>query len=125
MANLILFRSSIICSFLHLISMILYPPSLAYGSFITVALSTSIFNHGRTSDFWQWSDRIIMIIGSGITIYMAPNMTIKSLIVIMGFLYGLSKKYQNVLFHLGAHGLITIVNTTILYTKYHNLNTIK
>ncbi len=121
MANLILFRSSIICSLLHVISMILYPPSLAYGSFISVALSTSIFNHGLTSDFWKWSDRIIMVVGSGVTIYMAPTTAIKLFVVIMGILYGLAKKYNHVAFHLGAHGLITIINISILYRLYHNL----
>jgi hypothetical protein len=102
--------------------MILYPPSFAYGSFISVALSTSVLNHGLTSKFWMLSDRIIMVVGSGVTIYMAPNTIIKCLVVIMGILYGLAKKYRHIVFHLGAHGLITIVNISILYTLYHNLN---
>ncbi len=93
-----------------------------YGSFLTIALTTSVCNHGLTSDFWKWSDRIVMVVGSGVTIYMAPSATVKSVVLLLGLLYGAAKKYACVEFHLGAHGLLTLVNINILYTNYYTLN---
>jgi hypothetical protein len=124
MANHTLFKSSVICSLLHCISMAMYPPSLLYGTFITLALSTSVLNHGLTSNVWKWSDRIIMVAGSGVTIYMASTPTIKHLIVVLGLLYGAAKRYNNVCFHIGAHIVLTCINMQILYTLYHNTHTL-
>ncbi len=121
MANIILFNSSLICSLAHIIVMILYPPSFVYGSFLTLALTTSVCNHGLTSDVWKWSDRVVMVVGSGVTIYMAPSTTVKSLVLLLGLLYGAAKNYAHVGFHLGAHGLLTLVNIHILYTNYYTL----
>lgn len=95
--------------------MISYPPPITYGSFIITALSTSILNHGLTSEFWKWSDRIIMVIGSGVTIYMSPALFFRILVILMGLMYGLAKNKNNVKFHLASHILITIVNVSILY----------
>ncbi len=119
MANRLLFRSSVLCSLLHLITMIMYPPPALYGSFIGLALTSSICNHGLTSEFWKWSDRIIMVAGSGITTYVAPTPVIKSSVVLLGLLYGAAKRYDAVQLHLAAHGLLTAINMSILYWIVH------
>ncbi len=93
-----------------------------YGSFISIALSTSVLNHGLTSNVWKWSDRVIMVVGSGVTIYMAPTMSIKSAVLVLGALYGAAKKYNSVECHIGAHGLLTMINMNIMYALYHDLN---
>ncbi len=119
MTNLILLRSSIVCSIIHVYIMSVYPPPLLYGLFINIGLLTSICNHGLTSYYWRWSDRIIMAGGSGITIYLAPSNSIRGCVVLLGILYGLSKRYNTTIFHVIAHGLLTYINTSILYNLSH------
>lgn len=103
--------------------MAFYTPPVMYGTFLGTALITSILNHRYTSDLLKWFDRIMMVLGTGITLYLAPTLFLKLLIVVTGMLYGAAKILNSNLCHIGAHACITFINISIcifLYTTLKN-----
>ncbi len=118
MANHVLLGSALLSSIVHLIFMGLYTPPVLYGSFIGSALITSILNHGFTSDILKWMDRVVMILGAGITLYLAPTLLFKILMIICWGLYYLAKILDSNYLHIGAHATITIINVGILIALY-------
>ena len=123
MANDVLLGSAIITTMIHMITMAFYTPPVMYGTFLGTALITSILNHGYTSELLKWFDRVMMVLGTGITLYLAPTLFLKLLMVVTGMLYGAAKIFNSNLCHIGAHACITFINISIcifLYTTFKN-----
>jgi hypothetical protein len=118
MANHVLLGSALLSSIVHLIFMGLYTPPVLYGTFLGSGLITSILNHGFTSDILKWMDRAIMLLGTGITLYLAPTLLFKILIIVCGALYYLAKILDSNYLHIGAHATITTINVSILIILY-------
>jgi hypothetical protein len=64
MANQRLFRSALVCGFIHFLA-------IAYWNGPTILLiiygfgaGTSIWNHGVTSEYAKWADRMMMAVGA-------------------------------------------------------------
>ncbi len=71
MANKFLFISSCLISFLHIRWLIIFMPyNLVLVSTILTGLLTSIANHGLTSNYAKWSDRLVMWIGIFVNMYL-------------------------------------------------------
>jgi hypothetical protein len=98
--------------------MAFYTPPILYGTFLGSALITSILNHGFTSDILKWLDRVMMILGTGVTLYLAPTLLFKILMIVCGALYYLAKIIDSHYLHIGAHATITIINVAILISLY-------
>ena len=64
MVNLLLYKSSCISGFIHLLFFILNKPkNLVLISIMIIGLYTSIFNHKYTNKLLKFLDRIAMCIG--------------------------------------------------------------
>jgi hypothetical protein len=118
MANQVLLGSVLLSSIVHLIFMGLYTPPFLYGTFLGSALITSILNHGFTSDILKWLDRMMMILGAGVTLYLVPTLLFKILMIVCCAFYYLAKTIDSNYLHIGAHTTITIINIAILISLY-------
>lgn len=135
MANLILYKSSCISGFVHLLFFILYiPTNLFLISIMVIGLCTSIFNHKYTNKLLQYLDRFVMIIGFLCNLYFIYNMCNLSHIGLKLFLVNLLlcsvclyfnaknyiknnyTNYSNIL-HILAHILLTFIHI-ILISRY-------
>jgi hypothetical protein len=95
-----------------------------YGAFLILALVTSLLNHGSTSSIIKWLDRSVMYMGSIITLYQAPNNSIRALVPCIGGFYFLAKYYNSNIFHILSHICITGINVGILILHHaHNYTT--
>jgi fatty acid desaturase len=118
MANSILLGSTLVSCFIHLITIALFTPPIAYATFLGMALITSILNHGFTSDVFKWLDRIIMGAGTCITLYLAPTIALKIMMILVVILYAFAKSLNSNIFHICAHALITCINLLIILFFY-------
>jgi hypothetical protein len=98
--------------------MALFTPPIAYATFLGTALITSILNHGFTSDIFKWLDRIIMGAGTCITLYLAPTIALKIMMILVVILYAFAKSPNSSIFHICAHALITCINVVIILFFY-------
>ncbi len=115
MANKVLLISAICSSICHLAAILLTPliQSIYYILFIILALSTSIWNHGVTSNIAKWSDRLVMGFGTIITYLIVPDKALYGLPIIIASYFG-AKISNNNLYHIIAHITITIINIYII-----------
>lgn len=75
MVNPVLFKSSLIFGTIQLITMIaLESNNILFNTSITFGIVTSVINHGTTSKIAKWMDRLMMLIGIYIDIYVIENM---------------------------------------------------
>ncbi len=112
MANSILYKSSILSSFLHLYVLYNYPiDDMQYILFILSALLISILNHGYTVRIFMIADRILMCFGLPYT-YIRIHENIYSLVCLSSIpiFYMYAKYSKNVYYHLLCHFLITGIN---------------
>ena len=123
MANLILFRSSIICTIIHIGALWYYPgvPSFYCYTLIRGTL-LSIYNHGSTCIYAQQLDRWAMIKTFFINLaYINQTntwMIAGPLMVLAVLLYMVSKckwvSYGSSMIHAIAHMIITITHLIII-----------
>ncbi len=118
MANSTLCCIAAICTLLHLLTMLVYTPPLLYASFILLALTTSILNHGFTSLILKYLDRTVMTLGIPVTLWMAPTLLLQGLTALVGLVYFFGKSYGSTMMHAVAHFLITFINIRILMLLY-------
>lgn len=114
MANIILFFSSIISSFIHLFYLYFYKVNIYYLLFIIFSLLISIINHSMTNNFYKYTDRFTMFVGLFVTYYKCHNYILKLLLFLIIPFYLLSKKYNNIYFHILCHAFITYINISII-----------
>ena len=87
--NLVLFNSSIIMSYSHILSLFLYNPYNPLMIFLYVlGMFTSIINHGTKSEIMKYIDRLTMFFGFFIDLYFIRQIYIntksnKAIIVIL------------------------------------------
>lgn len=75
MANLVLFKSSLIFGTIQLIAMIaLESRNIAFNTSITFGILTSVINHAITSEIAKWTDRTMMLVGIYIDICVIESM---------------------------------------------------
>lgn len=113
--NKFLFYSSILSSFCFQLWFLLFP-KFPYKWIYYLCMTTSLCNHGLTSQIAQWIDRIMIIICVVFTIYqlfyftvdwwfqsIGIGMTLNGLIF-----YWISKKTGNIIYHIISHFFATI-----------------
>jgi hypothetical protein len=123
MANLLLFKSSIICTLIHLGAFSYYTeaPCIYYCILIN-GMILSIWNHGSTNIIAQKLDRCSMVITFFINLsYMLQTNTINnaSPLMIVAVLFYLYSKWCNCIYysnllHASAHICITLTHIIIL-----------
>jgi hypothetical protein len=133
--NLILFRSSLVCSIIH-ISYIIYYFPISNNTFLLLIYSgilSSIINHSRCNYYIQLVDRIIMHIGIWYNIYLLYELNMYFDIFLMflcGYLYILSRylNYKNKIKkniyeipHVSSHFLLTYIHINLI--QYYTLDT--
>jgi hypothetical protein len=133
--NVILFRSSLICSLIHIYYIIDYFP-ISNNTFLLLIYSgilSSIMNHSYNKYYIQLIDRIIMHIGIWYNIYLlyVLNMYIDIFLMFFcGYLYILSRylNYKNKIKkniyeipHVLSHFLLTYIHINLI--KYYTLDT--
>lgn len=120
MANLKLYKSSIICTLIYLNIFIYfeyYNTNHKLIKLIYSGLITSILNHSLTSDYIKIIDRLIISYGSIYTLYLLIIYydIIKILLLIISILlFFLSKILQITLLHIYSHLIITFIHIQLL-----------
>jgi hypothetical protein len=90
-----------------------------------IGIFTSILNHSYKNNLLQCIDRITMVIGFFIILYISNKRNTKIIslgIILTVFLYLLSKCENDNLYHLYAHLLITVNIILLLRTKIYLSN---
>jgi hypothetical protein len=137
--NIILFRSSILCTLIHNIFIIKYFPiyNNTFLLLLYIGMYTSIINHANNNKYLQIIDRIVMHIGILYNKYLLYKLELYYdliLLNICGYLYLLSRfiKYKNNIRkniheipHVLSHLLLTYIHIKILYiyNEYYTLET--
>ncbi len=116
MANALLYKSSLICTYLHLYMLYFYPiHDIEYVTFILFALLVSILNHGYTHRAFQITDRATMMFGLPYTYIRIRNSPYSQICLTSIPLFYLYAKYsRNVYYHVLCHALITGINIHII-----------
>jgi len=122
--NLILLKSSYYFGIIHLIFMfITSSKDIVLNLNIIFGISTSIINHGTTSDMAKYSDRIMMIIGVFIDIYLINNhlyICYYTLVLSVSSFF-LSKYTMNrilsLYLHIMSHFFLTVTHILLLLYK--------
>jgi hypothetical protein len=134
MANKLLFISSAVCGIINLLLLLLcqyYYRSVSNKEcskeikimdiLTVIIIASSLLNHGNTSFYYKWLDRIMVYFGLIIYIYIGLKYYISiSLVLIITacILYIFAKVYKIYEFHILVHTIMTI-NNIILYISLH------
>lgn len=116
MVNVILYKSSVICTILHFIGYMVFKPNnnLLLATII-LGLFTSLWNHTVTCNIAKYADRVMMIIGYILNFYIIYTLQDKYLALLClhflhyaVFCYFNSKMFNLVMEHVNSHFLLTI-----------------
>lgn len=121
MTNINLLYSSIFFGTILLLFCCKYNNNKLLVNLTVIGVLTSILNHMCQDELLQCIDRITMIIGTFIILYISikENRILPILgILLTIFLYFLSKYTGNDLYHFYAHILITLVIILLLYKNH-------
>lgn len=117
--NIILYHSSLFCSFSILLFIFNTPIIILNNNFLSICiillgLVSSIINHKYTSNLYKWLDRIIILIGCLHHYYYLKSIIYLYLLYLALIFYLLSKFLNICLFHIYSHLLVTIINIKII-----------
>lgn len=127
MVNVILYKSSVICSILHYIGYIVFKPNNQLLLLMTtLGLFTSLWNHAVTCNIAKYADRITMCLCLLLNLYIIHTvyniyvqLTCINLLIISICLYLYSKINNVVRAHLLSHLFLTI-NHLVLMEYFSN-----
>ena len=128
MTNPVLLQSSMVCTFLHIITLINFPNvSPFYGFILTRGCLSSIYNHGSSNEFAKWYDRTVMRESFFVDLFFMLKTntldTAGTFMVLAAILYFFSKLIQHIykqvdpftdFLHLMAHIGITIAHIIVI-----------
>ena len=121
MVNNILFYSSIISSFAHIL-LFAFVPNFPQQWLYYTCLTTSIWNHGCKNNWVKWIDRIVVFVGVLHNVYWLSMSFHHTLWSWFGLVFtmnsatfymvskGLDDPMDQTLFHLVSHGCATLSN---------------
>ena len=124
MANPLLFKSAVVFGTFHILLAIQYAPLILELTLI-LGVITSIYNHGTTSAFAKWLDRVAITLASItdlIYIFFLPESLVLIVILLFSvtiFLYfaakwDIKRGGNGNIYHLWSHILATILHSVIL-----------
>ena len=77
MANPRLCVSATLLGLLHVLGLLLFPCPRVYAITLVLAVATSVWNHGTTSECAKWSDRLTIawatVVTTGYVVYVLPD----------------------------------------------------
>jgi hypothetical protein len=123
MTNILLFRSSVQCSCIHIIMLSVYYDTTPFwfGCFLLLGLLSSIANHGMTNSRVKLFDRMLMAIGVVIDLQIIKKTSNEFLwclsflgLFVALFLFLWSKLTNNVYFHRMSHYFITCTHCILI-----------
>ena len=123
MTNIILFRSSVQCSCIHIIMLSVYYDTTPFwfGCFLLLGVFSSIANHGITSDWMKVFNRMVMAIGVLIDLQVIKKISSGFLwclsftgLFVALFLFLWSKVTKKVYFHRMSQYMITCTHSILI-----------
>jgi hypothetical protein len=108
MANEMLWQSAVICSVFHALFFSAIPGYDEWKMIVTIALATSVLNHGFTNDLLKWMDRTAVCMALAYDVYLCKDMPVCfHILLVCCFLYFFH-------YHVEAHVLVTLTHIQML-----------
>ena len=127
MVNAILFITSFIMTVPHFFAVCLYGGPAVLQVLYLIGPCTSVLNHGTTSPWTLWLDRIVMTVGCLIDIWFARQLPLQESVTVMAFtvlavvFYACAKfsvyyyVSYSLVFHVASHACVSISHVAMLF----------